>query len=79
MVEVETGHSSGTAMSDALIECVPNFSEGSDPRKVASIIAAMKIDGVSLLDWSLDADHNRSVVTIAGKPAAFCAMPVYSG
>jgi glutamate formiminotransferase len=57
-------------MSDALIECVPNFSEGSDPRKVASIIAAMHIEGVSLLDWSLDADHNRSVVTIVGKPAA---------
>src|SRR5579862_7393194 len=57
-------------MSDALIECVPNFSEGADPRKVASIISAMHLDGVSLLDWSLDADHNRSVVTIAGSPAA---------
>src|SRR5215471_11626856 len=57
-------------MSDALIECVPNFSEGADPRKVMSIISAMCLDGVSLLDWSLDADHNRSVVTIAGPPAA---------
>ncbi len=57
-------------MSDVLIECVPNFSEGADPRKVASIISAMQLDGVSLLDWSLDADHNRSVVTIAGPPAA---------
>lgn len=56
-------------MSDALIECVPNFSEGADPQKVASIISAMRLDGVSLLDWSLDADHNRSVVTIAGPPA----------
>jgi glutamate formiminotransferase / 5-formyltetrahydrofolate cyclo-ligase len=57
-------------LSEALIECVPNFSEGTDPRKVASIVAAMRMDGVSLLDWSLDADHNRSVVTIAGRPAA---------
>ncbi len=57
-------------MSDALIECVPNFSEGADPRKVASILSAMQVDGVSLLDWSLDSDHNRSVVTIAGPPAA---------
>lgn len=57
-------------MSEALIECVPNFSEGADPHKVASIVSAMRIDGVSLLDWSLDADHNRSVVTIAGPPAA---------
>jgi glutamate formiminotransferase / 5-formyltetrahydrofolate cyclo-ligase len=55
-------------MSDALVECVPNFSEGTDPRKVTSIISAMHLDGVSLLDWSLDADHNRSVVTIAGPP-----------
>jgi glutamate formiminotransferase len=57
-------------MSDVLIECVPNFSEGANPRKVASIVSAMHIDGVSLLDWSLDADHNRSVVTVAGPPAA---------
>lgn len=57
-------------MNDALIECVPNFSEGADPRKVMSIVSAMQVDGVSLLDWSLDADHNRSVVTIAGPPAA---------
>jgi len=28
------------------------------------------VDGVHLLDWSMDADHNRSVVTIAGEPAA---------
>jgi glutamate formiminotransferase len=57
-------------MSDVLIECVPNFSEGANPYKVASIVSAMQLDGVSLLDWSLDADHNRSVVTIAGPPAA---------
>ena len=57
-------------MSDALIECVPNFSEGANRHKVSSIISAMHLDGVSLLDWSLDADHNRSVVTIAGPPAA---------
>ena len=30
----------------------------------------MQVDGVHLLDWSMDADHNRSVVTIAGEPAA---------
>ena len=30
----------------------------------------MQVDGVHLLDWSLDADHNRSVVTIAGVPEA---------
>jgi glutamate formiminotransferase len=30
----------------------------------------MRVEGVHLLDWSLDADHNRSVVTIAGDPSA---------
>ena len=55
---------------DAIIECVPNFSEGMDANKVQAIIAEMQLDGVSLLDWSLDPDHNRSVVTIAGLPAA---------
>jgi glutamate formiminotransferase / 5-formyltetrahydrofolate cyclo-ligase len=57
-------------MPDPLIECVPNFSEGRDAALVQSIVAAMAVPGVSLLDFSLDADHNRSVVTIAGPPAA---------
>ncbi len=55
---------------DAVVECVPNFSEGTDAAKVAQIVAAMQVDGVRLLDWSLDGAHNRSVVTIAGSPAA---------
>jgi glutamate formiminotransferase len=57
-------------MSEPVIECVPNFSEGCDRNKVRAIVDAMRVDGVSLLDWSLDNDHNRSVVTIAGPPAA---------
>jgi glutamate formiminotransferase len=35
-----------------------------------AIVATMRADGVHLLDWSMDADLNRSVVTIAGEPAA---------
>src|SRR3984885_4995346 len=57
-------------MPDSLIECVPNFSEGRRPEVVEAIVAAMNVDGALLLDYSLDADHNRSVVTIAGTPAA---------
>ena len=57
-------------MSEPLIECVPNFSEGADAQRVEAIVAAMRVDGVHLLDWSMDADHNRSVVTIAGEPRA---------
>jgi glutamate formiminotransferase len=57
-------------MSGPLVECVPNFSEGTDARRVEAIVAAMRIKGVHLLDWSMDADHNRSVVTVAGEPSA---------
>ncbi len=57
-------------MSGSLIECVPNFSEGTDAARVAAIVSAMRVDGVHLLDWSMDADQNRSVVTIAGEPSA---------
>jgi glutamate formiminotransferase len=57
-------------MSGQLVECVPNFSEGTDARRVEAIVAAMCMDGVRLLDWSMNASHNRSVVTIAGEPAA---------
>lgn len=55
---------------DPIVECVPNFSEGMNPDKVQAIVRAMQVDGVSLLDWSADADHNRSVVTVAGTPNA---------
>jgi len=57
-------------MSEPVVECVPNFSEGVNVRNVQAIVAAMRVEGVHLLDWSMDADHNRSVVTIAGAPGA---------
>jgi len=57
-------------MSGPVVECVPNFSEGRDARRVEAIVAAMRVEGVRLLDWSMDAAHNRSVVTIAGDPGA---------
>ena len=57
-------------MSGPVVECVPNFSEGTDARRVEAIVSAMRVEGVWLLDWTMDADHNRSVVTIAGEPGA---------
>src|SRR6202795_146681 len=54
-----------------LVESVPNFSEGRDMAKMDAIVAAMReVPGVYLLDRESDADHNRSVVTIAGEPDA---------
>jgi glutamate formiminotransferase/formiminotetrahydrofolate cyclodeaminase len=49
-----------------LVECVPNFSEGRDTARVDAIVAAMKMDGVYLLDREMDADHNRCVITLVG-------------
>lgn len=52
-----------------LVECVPNFSEGRDGAKVEAIVATMReVPGVLVLAHESDADHNRSVVTIAGEP-----------
>jgi len=54
-----------------LIECVPNFSEGRDPAKVNALAEAMAgVKGVWVLDREMDADHNRSVITLAGEPEA---------
>jgi glutamate formiminotransferase len=54
-----------------IIESVPNFSEGRDPVIVASIARAVSaVPGVLLLDTTSDQDHNRSVLTFAGTPAA---------
>jgi glutamate formiminotransferase len=61
---------------EAIIECVPNFSEGTDATKVQQIVAAMQVEGVRLLDWSLDTAHNRSVVTIAGTTAGIVEAAV---
>lgn len=54
-----------------LIECVPNFSEGRNPAKIDALVAAMNsVEGVAVLDRECDADHNRSVITLAGVPEA---------
>src|SRR5918997_1974823 len=58
-------------MVDRIVECVPNFSEGRRPEVVARIVEAVDSDAaVAVLGTHSDADHNRSVVTFAGAPAA---------
>jgi glutamate formiminotransferase len=54
-----------------LIECVPNFSEGRDMAKVDALVDSMSgVAGAWILDRTSDPDHNRSVVTLAGRPEA---------
>ena len=58
----------------AIIECVPNVSEGRRPEVVDAIVRAVGgTPGIHLLDWSSDASHNRSVITMAGDAAALHA------
>jgi glutamate formiminotransferase len=54
-------------VTPTIVECVPNFSEGRDAAKVDAIVEAIRSVGdIAVLDCSMDADHNRSVVTFAG-------------
>src|SRR5476649_578399 len=58
-------------MPRQLIECVPNFSEGRDAAKIDAIVQTiLAVPEVVLLDRESDADHNRSVLTFVGPPAA---------
>lgn len=51
-----------------IIECVPNFSEGRDIEKIEKIVDSFRgKQGVKLLDYSNDQDHNRCVVTVVGE------------
>lgn len=54
-----------------IMECVPNFSEGRDHAKIDQIVEPFRHrEGVKLLDYSNDEDHNRLVVTVVGQPDA---------
>ena len=54
-----------------IIECVPNFSEGRNLKKIEKIVDVFRgKDGVKLLDYQRDEDHNRLVVTVVGEPDA---------
>ncbi|VGV31666.1 glutamate formiminotransferase [Streptococcus pyogenes] len=50
-----------------IVECIPNFSEGQNQAVIDGLVATAKsIPGVTLLDYSSDASHNRSVFTLVG-------------
>lgn len=52
-----------------IVECIPNFSEGRDKTIIESIIDPVRNhQGIKLLNYSSDADHNRTVVTFIGSP-----------
>ena len=56
-------------MNQALIECVPNFSEGKNPEIIKQITDSIEsVDGVKLLDVDPGFEMNRTVVTFIGSP-----------
>jgi len=58
-------------MPAALVECIPNFSDARRPEvieKIRQSIAA--VPGVEILDQHSDLEHNRTVITFIGPPAA---------
>ena len=60
----------------ALIESIPNISEGRRPEVVSRIVDQVRRTGVRILDHSSDASHNRSVLTLAGDAATLKAATV---
>jgi glutamate formiminotransferase/formiminotetrahydrofolate cyclodeaminase len=58
-------------MTQSLVECIPNFSEGRRPEVVQAIADAIhSVPGVHILDRHSDQDHNRSVITFVAAPEA---------
>lgn len=56
-------------MHKKLVECVPNISEGRRPDVVAACVQAVaSVEGVRVLHFTSDYDHNRSVITFVGSP-----------
>jgi len=55
--------------SSALVECVPNFSEGRNAETVRLIANAISAAAhACVLDTHIDPDHNRSVITFVAPP-----------
>jgi glutamate formiminotransferase len=58
-----------SAIGNALVECVPNFSEGRNLESVASLAGAISaVETACVLDTHIDPDHNRSVITFVAAP-----------
>ncbi len=58
-------------MPQSILECIPNYSEARRPDVVEAIMSSItSVEGVALLDRHSDLDHNRTVLTFVGEPAA---------
>ncbi|MEA4921098.1 MAG: glutamate formimidoyltransferase [Clostridiaceae bacterium] len=52
-----------------IVECIPNISEGRNKEVIEAVVDEVrKTVGVTLLDYSSDTSHNRTVITFLGSP-----------
>lgn len=52
-----------------IVECVPNISEGRNTKIIEAVIDRVRqTKGVTLLDYSSNPSHNRTVITFFGSP-----------
>lgn len=52
-----------------IVQCVPNFSEGRDEKKIEDIVSVLKNkEGFNMVSYEPDGDYNRTVVTLLGDP-----------
>ncbi len=52
-----------------IVECVPNISEGRNNQIIEAVIDEVRaVKGVTLVDYSSNASHNRTVITFFGSP-----------
>ncbi len=58
-------------MPGKLVECITNYSEARRPEVVAEIVKSISsVNGIQILNTQSDLDHNRTVITFVGEPAA---------
>lgn len=58
-------------MSEKIVECIPNFSEGRNQAVIDEISkAASSVEGARLINVNVEASYNRCVHTIVGEPDA---------
>lgn len=64
---------------DALIECIPNISEGRNKVAIQAVARAVSaVEGVKLLHIDEGAGAHRTVFTFAGTPEPVLPLPKYS-
>ena len=52
-----------------IVECIPNISEGRNTEIIEAVLDQVRATaGVTLLDYSSDPNHNRTVITFLGSP-----------